>query len=99
MGENLQHFGLWLDKEFDKELIEFLRPYADKRRIGELFRNALSVYRGQPAAAPVARPVQMSLPMPSKPELDTPMPMLSGATGDTSSAKEKVRHAFGVRRG
>jgi hypothetical protein len=93
MAEHLRHFGLWLDRELDAELIEFLTPYADKRRIGELFRNAINHYRGQQSVPVAPRPTQMALPIP-KPELVQQMPAISSEIGDTRQAKQSFKSAF-----
>ncbi len=68
----------------DDELIRFLEPYHQARRVSEVLRAALIVYvRG--GAAPVSHPVQPPAPLPV-PAIAPPVP-----AGDVLS---KARSAF-----
>lgn len=95
MASKLRHFGLWLDEDLDAELINYLEPFAKKRRMGELFRNALACYRGQPNA-PIIAPAPIT-PKAPPPKVDLLPPLLPVPETETALVKAKFRNAFGGR--
>lgn len=62
----MRHFGVYLDPDADKALIERLEPLVKIRRVGEVIRAALYAYL-LPSAS--ARPLPPTFPAPSVPSV------------------------------
>lgn len=53
----LKHYGVYLDDELDKQLIDFLAPYVSRSRVGSVIRDALYHYiNKQPMQQPIVKP-------------------------------------------
>lgn len=84
------HAGVYLDPGVDQELIDFLKPFARRRRTGHVIREALRMYfQSQRSGGLVATPPAPAVP-PLQPMLFPPeIPMPAAPEGDSVIAKSK----------
>lgn len=84
------HAGVYLDPGVDQELIDFLKPFARRRRTGHVIREALRMYfHAQRSGSLVATtPPPAALPLqPMRFPLETVLP--TEGIEDTVIAKSK----------
>ncbi len=86
------HAGVYLDPGVDQELIDFLKPFARRRRTGHVIREALRMYfQSQRSGGLVVTPPAPAVPplQPTLFPLEAVIPTAHEGTEDTVIAKSK----------